>query len=105
MKYSSMTRRRFLLVGTACAGAMELVAARSGMGASPLPKLDPTDPLAAALSYVHDATQSARVTDTETCGVCLQFTGDATAEWGPCNLFQGKVVSTNGWCSGFVRKT
>ena len=97
-------RRRFLGLS---AGALGVTQLGSMLVAGPTlaqEQLDPADPLASALSYVHDGAQSARAADTDRCGVCLQFTSDDAASWGSCNTFQGKLVNGQGWCSAFVPK-
>ena len=97
---SRLSRRRLLGLSLVGVGALATAPARAA-----LPQLDAADPLAVALNYVHDAAEAARVSPTDTCATCLQYTGDPTAEWGPCNLFQAKAVSAKGWCTGFVPKS
>ena len=97
------SRRRFV-----CAGGCAALAFPAGLlfipGASAEDKLDPSSPTAAALRYTHDATQSSRPSDDQTCANCLHYTGEADAEWGPCAIFPGSVVARDGWCMGWVPK-
>lgn len=79
--------------------------------ASDLPKLDPNDPTAQALVYVHDAANvdtsnplAARYQAGQTCANCAQVQGEDGAEWRPCGIFPGKLVSAKGWCSVWVAK-
>jgi hypothetical protein len=62
-----------------------------------------------AARHVQAADATPHVTPTyaagQRCGTCLQFKGQATDAFGPCTLFPGKVVSSNGWCKVYVKKT
>jgi hypothetical protein len=61
--------------------------------------------MAKALKYVHDAAASdARVDATADCANCMQYTGEAGKDWGPCAIFQGKQVAAKGWCTAWVKK-
>ena len=78
--------------------------------AGELPKLDPTDPTAVALVYVHDAADvdtsnplAARFEPGQDCSNCAQIQSDE-GEWRPCGIFLGKVVNAKGWCSVWVGK-
>ena len=80
--------------------------------AEDLPKLDPEDPTAKALVYVHDAADvdtsnplAARFEPGQDCSNCAQIQGDdESAEWRPCGIFPGKLVASAGWCSVWVAK-
>lgn len=61
-------------------------------------ELDPNDPQAKALAYVHVSTEKGA-----NCANCQLFTGNAD-EWGPCGIFPGKQVASAGWCSAWVKK-
>ena len=37
-----------------------------------------------------------------TCENCLQLQGSAGANYRPCGLFPGKLVSVGGWCSSWT---
>ncbi len=64
-----------------------------------------TDPMAAALGYKADATKADKRTDTTAlCSNCTHYTGKPGEASGPCALFQGKLVSANGWCSAWLKK-
>ena len=74
------------------------------------PHVTPTDPMAVSLSYFEDGSKvDVKKFPTyaagQRCGTCLQFKGQAGDAFGPCTLFPGKVVSTNGWCKVYVKKT
>jgi len=79
--------------------------------ADDLPHLDPSDPTAQALVYVHNAADvdtsnplAARFEPSQHCANCAQIQGDDGAEWRPCGIFPGKAVNANGWCSVWVAK-
>lgn len=94
-------RRSFLR--KAAAGAMSVpVIGLVGTRSARAEKLDPDNPQAQALDYVHDASQadSAR-TEGAICGNCMHWTG-GDAQWGGCNIFPGKDVNRDGWCSAWV---
>ena len=101
-------RNRRDFIKTTVGGALAipvatLLASRRALAAE-MPQLDPSNAVAAALSYTHDATSSGRASDDQMCSACLQFTGDEGAEWGPCNIFPDNVVAAAGWCAAFVPK-
>ena len=100
----SQSRRRFV-----CAGGCAALALPTGLllspGASAQDKLDPSNPTAVALSYTHDATQSSRSASDQSCANCLHYSGEAGADWGPCAIFLGSLVTRDGWCAGWVLET
>lgn len=71
------------------------------------PKLATTDPAAAAVGYVEDATK----TDTKRFSTYQPGQNCANCElimlqygfWRPCRLFPGKLVSAKGWCNAWVK--
>ena len=94
------TRRQVLTASAAAIAAVPLVAlSQRAAVAADAPKVDPNDPQAKALSYVHESPKPENI-----CGNCQLYTGDASAEWGPCALFPGKQVAVPGWCSAWVKK-
>ena len=97
-------RRRFLGMSAGALGATQLANLLVAGPALAQEEVDPADPLATALGYVHDGAESARVVDEDRCGVCLQFTAEETDEWGACNIFGGKLVNGQGWCTAYVPK-
>ncbi len=94
------TRRQILSASaiTIAAGPLALLSQRAAVAADAA-KLDPNDPQALALSYVHESAKPQNI-----CGNCQLYTGDAAA-WGPCAIFPGKQVATAGWCSAWVKKS
>ena len=94
-----ISRRRLLTMTAATAAAIPLSALTRGAFAGGHAKVDPNDPQAKALSYVHESTKAG-----QTCANCQLYTGAADAEWGGCALFPGKEVAAKGWCSAWVAK-
>jgi High potential iron-sulfur protein/TAT (twin-arginine translocation) pathway signal sequence len=95
------SRRRFLkaAAGTAAAAAVVGILPRMAFGAD-LPHLASTDPTAAALNYVEDASKSTNPKHKagDTCANCQFFQGKAGDAFAPCQLFPGKAVASKGWC-------
>ena len=74
--------------------------------AGDLPPVAEDDPAAKGLGYVHDATKSdnpKRKPD-QFCKNCNLIRSDS-GEWRACQIFPGKGVNENGWCSAWVLKT
>jgi len=70
-------------------------------------QLDPSDPTAQALGYVHDTTtvdngKWASHTAEQKCSNC-QLATSREGQWLGCSLFPGKQVNANGWCSAWVQ--
>jgi hypothetical protein len=64
--------------------------------ASAAEKLDPEDPTAKALGYVHESPNAAK-----RCAECQLYKGSVTAKWGRCAIFSGKLVNARGWCQSW----
>jgi len=102
---SSASRRRFFkITAVGLAAAPFATALMSGAAHAVVPVKE-TDPTAAALGYVADATKSTKRADkAATCSSCSLFSGKNGAADGPCTIFQGNLVSAKGWCSAWVKK-
>jgi hypothetical protein len=108
MKTNRSFSRRHLVQALALGAATTAAQPwRLSLSAEPLPKLDVKDPAAVAVGYVENA---ARV-DTKkfpgfvqgsNCDNCLLLQGKPGNNFRPCTLFQGKLVSVGGWCSGWT---
>lgn len=116
---NTCVRRDFLKLAASTTGSIATLAlvptllraqaapAQQATGAQ-LPHLAETDPVAQALGYKED---TAKVDTTkfpshkpeQTCANCNFFTA-GNGEYGPCQLFPGKVAHANGWCAGYVVK-
>jgi hypothetical protein len=99
------TRRVFLLSIAATGTAMAATTAPAGSAA----KVDEKDPQAAALGYVSDsgkadAKKFPQHAATQKCSGCMLFQGKAGDATGPCPIFAGRLVSSGGWCSSWVKK-
>ena len=100
------TRRTFLKLVPAALGALALA---PRLFADAPARIDPADPMAAALGYNNDATkidstkyQAYRAG--QACGACALFQGKAGDEWGICPALGGKEVSAKGWCMAYTAK-
>ncbi|MDA0976965.1 MAG: high-potential iron-sulfur protein [Proteobacteria bacterium] len=97
-----MNRRTFLKA----AGAASLIPLVQ-LPAFAADKVPLTDPAAIGLKYVEDAAQATRTDKMgvaaadQICGNCRFYIGDEP-EWGPCQLFQNRLVTHGGWCAGWV---
>ncbi len=73
-----------------------------------LAKLEESDPQAQALGYKHSAEevdQSAfpSYQAGQLCSNCTLFQPELGEDpWGGCQIFPGKLVNANGWCSAYV---
>jgi hypothetical protein len=68
-----------------------------------------TDPQAAALGYVADATKVNKAkfpkfASGQLCSNCALYQAKATDAAGGCPLFAGKQVAGKGWCSAYAKK-
>jgi High potential iron-sulfur protein len=99
---------RRALVKTLALGAASAAsfAVRPSRGAEPA-KLDVNDPAAVAVGYVEnaskvDAKKYPKYVAGSNCDNCLLLGGKPGNNYRPCSLFQGKLVSVSGWCSGWT---
>ena len=98
-----MTTRRKFLAATGSLALIPLIS-KSVIAADKVP-LD--DPAAKALKYVEDASLASRADKMgvagadQLCSNCRFYTAP-NDEWGPCLLFQNRLVAGNGWCTGWV---
>jgi hypothetical protein len=94
-----LNRRQFLGSGAAIVAFSPSMFLSGRATAADAPRLDPNDPQAKALSYVHESPKADNI-----CANCQLYTGSADAAWGPCTIFPGKQVAAGGWCSAWVKK-
>ena len=102
----SVTRRKVIKNLGLAAGVSAALPWRLARGAQP-ERLDVKDPAAIALGYVENAAQVdikkyPAFVQGSTCENCLQLQGSAGANYRPCGLFPGKLVSVSGWCSSWT---
>jgi High potential iron-sulfur protein len=72
-------------------------------------RVEEDDELAQQVGYRHDAAdvdpnEWPDYEDGETCANCQLYHGEEGAEWGPCDIFAGALVSANGWCVTWLEK-
>lgn len=69
-------------------------------------KLQLSDPLAQALKYTEDASKASSDLRKPNafCHNCRFFQGKQQTGYGPCQVFQGKLVNAQGWCSSWTMK-
>lgn len=103
--------RRFFIQGVALAVPAGATLLQVAAAQEKPPILDPDDPAAKALLYVHDTNEvdksnplAARHTPEQKCSNCLQIQGKDGEEWRPCAIFPGKLVAADGWCSVWAKK-
>ncbi len=102
-----IARRQFIQVSAAAAaGAVVLPATR--VEAQDMPKLTEDDPMAQAMKYVNDAStvdaaSRPNPAENQNCANCALIQGDS-GDWRPCQIFPGKLVNANGWCSVWAPK-
>ena len=103
---AAITRRTLVKNIAIAAGAAAVLPHRTS-NAGELQRLDVKDPAAKARGYVENAEQLdvkkyPSYVKGSTCENCLLLQGASGANYRPCNLFPGKVVSVHGWCSGWA---
>jgi len=99
-KLSNPHRRtilKSLMYGTFAASAVI-----SESKAADMPLVTEADPTATALHYVSDVKASKDAKPGSKCANCAVYTGDRKAAQGPCTIFAGKQVKSNGWCSAWT---
>lgn len=105
---SKIARRQFIQLSAVAAAAC-LVRPGSDAHAEDMPRLSEDDPMAKAMKYTNDAgtidpASRANPAADQTCANCALVQGDEGAEWRPCQIFPGKLVNANGWCSVWAPK-
>jgi RNase P subunit RPR2 len=102
--HRAATTRRTVMKNLAFAAGAAVLPYRTTNAADA--RLDLKDPAALARGYVEHADQvNAKKYPSyvkgSTCENCLLLQG-SSGDYRPCSLFPGKVVSVNGWCSGWT---
>ena len=100
---SKIARRKFIqLSAVAAAGCL----ANPGrqVFAQDLPQVAEDDPMAAAMKYTHDAStvdagSRSKPDAVQNCANCALIQGNEGDTWRPCQIFPGKAVNANGWCT------
>jgi hypothetical protein len=99
-------RRQFLKLATAGLAAMSFgsVLLPPKRAAAQTQQVDPKDPLAVSLGYACDGAKAPGHVEGQLCKGCQLYSGAADAKSGPCTLFQGKLVCSEGWCKSWVKR-
>ena len=104
---NKIARRTFIKASAAAAGAVVLPA--RDLRAQDLPQLAEDDPMAQAMKYVHDGStvdpaSRPNPAEDQDCANCALIQGEDGAQWRPCQIFPGKLVNADGWCSVWAPK-
>jgi hypothetical protein len=107
-----MIRRRTILGGLAAVAGIPFFKTliSSPAHAAELPHLSEDDTMAKALHYHQDASTAPRTDKGGTaaadqfCHNC-RFVQSEAGTWRPCQIFPGKAVNENGWCTSWMNKT
>lgn len=104
----TIARRQFIQLSAAAAAGAVVLPGRK-VRAQDMPKLTEDDPMAQAMKYVNDAStvdaaSRPNPAEKQYCGNCALVQGEDGQEWRPCQIFPGKLVNNNGWCSVWAPK-
>jgi hypothetical protein len=102
----NVTRREVIKNLSLAAGLSAALPRHQAQSAEPA-RLDVKDPAAIAVGYVEnagqvDAKKYPAYAKGSNCENCLQLQGSAGANYRPCGLFPGKLVSVSGWCTAWA---
>ena len=105
---SNIARRKFIQLSAVAAAGYLVSPGREAL-AQDLPQLSEDDAMANAMRYTHDASTVDAGSRTnpaaeQTCANCALVLGNDGDEWRPCQIFPGKAVNANGWCSVWAPK-
>jgi hypothetical protein len=97
-------RRRLLKLALPGIAAVQLGGLLAARQAHALEKVREDDELARQVGYKQDASQVDAskwplYEKGHVCAKCQFFHGRQGDEWGPCEVFGGKLVRSRGWCS------
>ena len=105
---SKIARRKFIQLSAIAAAGCLIQPGREAQ-AEDLPKLSEDDPMGKAMKYTHDAStvepsSRANPAADQNCANCALIQGADGDTWRPCQIFPGKVVNANGWCTVWAPK-
>ena len=104
----NLNRRQFFATVGAAASSVALGAlAVKDAAAADLPHLQESEALAVSMNYKEDgskvdAKKFPNHKADQSCSNCQFYQGGAG--YGPCQIFQGKAVSSKGWCQVWAKK-
>ena len=105
---SKIARRKFLQLSAVAAAGYFVQPGREARAAD-LPHLATDDPMAMAMKYTHDAStvdaaSRPNPAADQNCANWALVQGNDGDAWRPCQIFPGKAVAANGWCSVWAPK-
>lgn len=105
---SKIARRKFIQMSAVAAAGCIAVSGRDAR-AQDLPHLSEDEPLAKGMRYTNDSgsvdpSTRANPAPNQHCATCALVQGNDGDEWRPCQIFPGKLVNANGWCSVWAPK-
>ena len=106
---SKIARRKFIQLSAVAAAGYLVNPGREAV-AQDLPHLTADDAMAGAMKYTDDASTVDAGSRTnpaadQTCANCALIQGNDGDAWRPCQIFPGKAVNANGWCSVWAPKS
>lgn len=106
---SKIARRKFIQLSAVAAAGYFIQPGREAV-ASDLPQLAEDDSMAMAMKYTHDAStvdaaSRPNPAADQNCSNCALVQGADGEAWRPCQIFPGKAVNANGWCSVWAPKS
>lgn len=106
---SKIARRQFIQLSAVAATGYLLHPGSKVHAQEDMPKLSEDDPMAKSMKYTHDAStvdpeSRANPAEDQTCANCALIQGDEGEQWRPCQIFPGKLVNNDGWCSVWAPK-
>lgn len=105
---SNIARRKFIQLSAVAAAGALIHPGREAVAAD-LPHLTEDDAMAKSMKYTHDASTvdpSSRTNPAadQHCANCALVQGNDGDAWRPYQIFPGKAVNANGWCSVWAPK-
>ena len=91
---SKIARRQFLQLSAVAAAGTLVASGREAKAEGDIPHLSEDDPQAQSLKYVEKSTMEG-----QSCANCALIQGNDGDAWRPCQIFPGKLVAADGWCS------
>lgn len=96
---TDIKRRKFVTLLGAGATVIPVSALVASLPSHAADAVDPDSAQAKALQYVSESENAE-----QNCANCTLYTGAEGDAMGPCPLFPGAAVMSEGWCSAWVAK-